>query len=389
VDALARRPGSDVEPDKGAPAVLRFSHSAVVSAWRQREREMRRRGAAVTLATARRWNEGGTLVPFLGDGDDFVVPVRTWGRHPSLFVFDPRPVWRLLRSRHWDLLDIHEEPNALATAELLVLRGATRGRMPFLLYSAQNIEKRYPPPFRWIERWTLHRAGGVYVCNRAAGEILSAKGLRGELVELPLGVDTDHFGPTAASAPSHPLRVGYVGRLNDHKGVAVLLRAVAQDDAVVVEVVGAGPQAAELAALAKEIGITDRVVFRGFAEQGELPDLYRSFDVLAVPSLPQPGWLEQFCRVAVEAMASGVPVVASDSGALPEVVGPAGLLVPPGDPAALAGALRRIGSETGLWSRLRGEALQRAPQFAWPAVADGHLSLYRDVLAASARRPSR
>ena len=71
----------------------------------------------------------------------------------------------------------------------------------------------------------------------------------------------------------------------------------------------------------------------------ELAGVYRRFDVVAVPSLETPSWIEQFGRVAVEAMASGVAVVASDSGSLPEVVADAGILVPPGDVGALAGAL--------------------------------------------------
>ena len=84
-----------------------------------------------------------------------------------------------------------------------------------------------------------------------------------------------------------------------------------------------------------------------------LPDVYPTFDVLAVPSVPVPGWLEQFGRVVVEAQAAGVPSVASASGALPDVVGASGLLVPPGDPAALAAALVRVLDEPGLWERLR------------------------------------
>lgn len=342
---------------------------------------MRDQGARVTLVTARRWNEGGTVVPFSDDGDDFTVPVRTWGRHPSVFVFDPRPVWRLLGQEDWDVLDIHEEPNSLATAELLVLRALRRLHTPFLLYSAQNIAKRYPPPFRWIEHWSLRRSAGAYVCNRAAGENLRVKGLHGTLRVLPLGVDPGNFAPTAgATGPERPLRVGYVGRLTEQKGVDVLLRAVASHPDLRLEVIGAGPKESALTELTAQLGASDRVVFRGFARQEELPEIYRGFDVLAVPSLPQPGLLEQFCRVAVEAMASGVPVVASDIGALPEVVGDAGVLVPPGDPSALGAALQGLADEPGSWRRLRRAALARAPVFAWSVVARDHLALYADVV---------
>ena len=74
------------------------------------------------------------------------------------------------------------------------------------------------------------------------------------------------------------------------------------------------------------------MTFHGYVEEADIPGTYRHFDVLAVPSVPMPGWLEQFGRVVVESQASGIPVVASASGALPDVVGEEGLLVPPGDP---------------------------------------------------------
>src|SRR4051794_31843242 len=100
--------------------VLRISHSAVVDAWRERERRLTGRGVDVRLLTARAWDEGGTRVDLVPRPDEGVTGVGTIGRHPALFLYDPRPVWRALKEP-WDLLDIHEEPFALATAEILLL----------------------------------------------------------------------------------------------------------------------------------------------------------------------------------------------------------------------------------------------------------------------------
>ena len=97
------------------------------------------------------------------------------------------------------------------------------------------------------------------------------------------------------------------------------------------------------------------------------------------PSLPLPGWIEQFGRVVAEAQASGVPVVASASGALPDVVGDAGLLVPPGDPAALRAALARFLDEPGLWARLRELGLAEVARYSWKSIADTQMALYRAV----------
>jgi glycosyltransferase involved in cell wall biosynthesis len=357
--------------------VLRISKSGVVTAWRERERLLRARGADLTLVTAQAWEEGGSTVPFTADGDTFVVPIRTFGHHPNLFVFEPRALWRVLGSAPWQLIDMHEEPFGLAVAEVLALCRLRRLRVPYVFSSAQNIDKRYPPPFRWLERSTLRSAAGAYGCNAEAGRILRRKGLRGAFVLLPLGVDVARFLPGTRPPPSGTLRVGFVGRLIPHKGVDVLLEAVAGDQRLRAELFGAGPESDRLVGLATRLGVADRVTFHGHVGEEEIPDTYRRFDVLAVPSVPMPGWLEQFGRVVVEAQASGIPVVASASGALPDVVGEDGLLVPPRDPSALRSALVRLLDEPGLWERLRAAGIAGARRSSWDTVATDQMALYR------------
>ncbi len=207
---------SDDEP--GALRVLRISKSGVVTAWRERERRLRARGADLTLVTAVRWEEGGSSVPFTADGDDFVVPVRTVGHHPNLFVYDPLGLWRVLGSARWDLIDMHEEPFGLAVAEVLLLCRLRSLRIPFVVSSAQNIEKRYPPPFRWLERWSLRRAAGAYTCNVEAGGILRRKGLAEEPVLLPLGVDVRPVPGGGPSAPGRASPGGLRGSAHPSQG---------------------------------------------------------------------------------------------------------------------------------------------------------------------------
>ena len=101
--------------------VLRVSHSAVVDAWRERERLLRRDGLDVRTISARVWDEAGMPVRLVPRPGEPVEGVATIGRHPALFLFDPRPLWRALGER-WDVIDLHEEPFALATAEVLLLR---------------------------------------------------------------------------------------------------------------------------------------------------------------------------------------------------------------------------------------------------------------------------
>lgn len=369
--------------------VLRVAHHGVVSAWRERERALRAAGVDVGLISARRWNEGGRDVDLEAGDDRFVRGAATLGTHPNAFAYDPRPLWRALGARP-DLLDLHEEPFSLATAEVLALRALRRRRTPYVLYSAQNLDKRYPIPFRWFERWALRGAAGAYVCNVEAGEILIRKGLRGPARLIPLGVDVERFSPSDRSAPRELPVIGYVGRLEPHKGVDVLLRAAAERPRWRIEITGDGPARDELRRLAVSLGIDERVSFLGFASGDELAERYRRLDAITVPSLPWPGWLEQFCRVAVEAMAAGVPVVASRSGAIPDVVGDAGVLVPPGEPAALVDALDGV-LDPVRWTALREDGGRRAQEFAWERVAASHRAFYEDVLtparSAGAARP--
>jgi glycosyltransferase involved in cell wall biosynthesis len=360
--------------------VLRIFHSAVVGPWRARDRELRGLGADVVLVSARRWNEGGRDVELDAGADDFVIAARTLGRHPYLFVYDPRPIWQALRSFRADVVDVHEEPASLAALEVWLLRQLSGCGAPLCLYSAQNIPKRYPVPFRWIERLVLRRAAGVHTCNDAAGEILRGKGFSGLVRNLGLGVEVD--GVAMYGGPSLPgalMRVGYVGRLEPHKGVSVLVDAIAATPGVSLEVIGAGPEQADLERAARAAGAGDRVTFSGFRAQADVGDVYRRFDVLAVPSLDTAGWIEQFGRVAVEAMAAGLPVVASRSGALPEVVGDAGVLVDPGDPTALSRELGRLRDDEPERARLSSAARQRAITYGWAEVARRHLDFYRDL----------
>ncbi len=374
-------PGSGPAPARPGLRVLRISHSAVVTAWRQRERLLREGGVDLTLVTAARWDEGGALVDFTPDGDDFAVGVRTLGRHPNLFVFDPRPLWRLLGQGHWDLVDMHEEPFGLAVAEILVLRALRARRTPYLVASAQNLDKHYPPPFRWFERWSLRGAAGAYTCNTEAGRILRRRGLTGELELLPLGVDTTRFRPVDRPPPSGRLRVGFVGRLIPVKGVDVLLRAVASDGRLDLDLYGGGPDLDALRKLAAELGVSGRVTFHGHVDETTLTRVVPAFDALAVPSVLVPNVLEQFGRVVVEGQASGVPVVASECGALPDVAGDAGLLVPPGDAPALGAALARLLDEPGLWERMRTDGLAAVGRYSWSSVATQQAALYERAVA--------
>lgn len=360
--------------------VLRIYHSGVVTAWRRRDRELRALGADVRMVSSRRWNEGGADVVFESDGDDFATTARTFGRHPYRFVYDPRPIWRALSEHRPEVIDCHEEPASLAAFETLVLRAVARSHAPILFYGAQNIEKRYPPPFRWIERWALRTAAGVHVCNAEAADIFRRKGFTGTSKVLGLGVDRAVYAAGPPREPGTTFRVGYVGRLEQRKGIHVVIDALAgtQSD-IELHVYGSGPDEQWLRQRAAERNLADRVHFHGFTPQADLPETYRRLDVVVVPSQTTPAWVEQFGRVVVEAMACGTPVIGSDSGSVPEVTGDAGIVVGEADVEAWRAAIVELAHSAERRRSLREAGLRHVEQYEWSAIAAGHLELYRSI----------
>ncbi len=367
-----------------AVRVLRVYHSAVVDEYRERERLLRsRHGYDVHLVCPPAWPEGASVVQAAPDAEIPLHVVAVRGRtHPILFWYASRAFRRVLRSVRPDIVDLHEEPYSLAAAAALpaVRREAPQARI--CMYTAQNILKRYPPPFRQLERRALAATAAAYPCSSEAGEVLRAKGFAGALHVLPLGVS---LPPARGSENGGCLRVGFLGRFVPEKGAGVAVRAFAAGadglDAE-LELLGAGPQEAELRELCGQLGVAERVSFPGAVSQAEALERISSYDALLVPSLTTAGWKEQFGRVAAQALAAGTAVVASDSGSLPEVLGGCGELAREGDPedfaAKLAALLRDPARRAQLGERGRRRA---AEELSWERVADGFDRMYREVLA--------
>ncbi len=196
---------------------------------------------------------------------------------------------------------------------------------------------------------------------------------------VPLGVDTRLFHPR--KAPRVPGSIIAVASADSPvKGIPTLLRAFAKlatERDASLTVVGKPAPGGPTEKLIGELSLGDRVRFVTGISDADLADLVASTEVAVVPSL-----YEGFSLPAVEHMASGTPLVASRTGALPEVVGDAATLVSPGDPEELAAALRRLQDSPAERERLSAAALERVQQrFAWSAVAKATVAEYRRAIA--------
>ena len=187
-----------------------------------------------------------------------------------------------------------------------------------------------------------------------------------------------------AGAPGHVL---FVGTLEPRKNIPALLaayRLLAERQPSAPRLVLAGqatPAAEAWVAEAEAPPLRGRVVVEGYVSNERRAELYAGAAVLVLPSLD-----EGFGLPALEAMALGIPVVASNVGALPEVVGDAGILVDPADVAGLAGALEQVQTDPGVAARMREAGITRARQFSWPASAREMIAAYADALQRTADR---
>ena len=142
---------------------------------------------------------------------------------------------------------------------------------------------------------------------------------------------------------------------------------------------GGGPLRDELLAIAQRLGLADRVHIPGVIHNSDLPQFMNALDVFVLPSETRSNWREQFGRVAVEALACGTPVIGSDSGEIPVVLGDAGLVFCEGDQDALAECLLNVLSQPETRARLSQMGRERAVRlFSLEQVARMHLALYEE-----------
>ncbi len=373
--------------------VLMVSKALVVGTYQGKlEAIARQAGIELTVAVPPFWREKGhdwRLERSFGEGYDLRVLAMRFNGHYHYHYYPQLD--RLLDQVRPDILHFDEEAYNLST--WLALRAARKRSIPMVFFTWQNIPRRYPPPFGWMERTILRHAAMCQAGNADAAEIVRDKGFRGPIEVIPqFGTDPELFRPIGGDAAhvDRPFTIGFVGRLIPAKGLALLIDALAgMEGDWRLEVVGSGPERERLENRTRELGVQKQVTFVGQAPSTTMPEVLRRFDVLAGPSLTTARWKEQFGRMLVEAMACGIPVIGSDSGEIPNVVGDAGLIVPEGDAVALRHALGTLQGDRELRARLGAAGRQRVIDlFTQEAVASRTVDAYRRLLGDGSPRAS-
>ena len=356
----------------------------VVGAYQRKLQELaRQRDIEIVGVTPASWKEPGSPIEFESlylDGYQMVISPMAFNGHFHFFFFPG--LGRLLDEHRPDLLHIEEEPYNLAS--FLAVWEARQRHIPSVFFTWQNLRRRYPPPFSWMEHYVYRHASAAIAGTEAAARVLREKGFPGSPAVVPqVGIDPEAFRPADRSntAENRPLTIGYVGRLVPQKGVHLLLEACQTlPTPFQLVVIGSGPSGKELEGRVQRLGLEDRVRFEGSVPSRRMPELLAQLDALVLPSISLPSWTEQFGRALVEAMACGVPVVGSTCGEIPEVIGDAGLIFPEGDAQALASQLERLAGDPLLRQDLARRGRERVlARFTNERIAAETAAVYRAV----------
>ncbi|MCX7855696.1 MAG: glycosyltransferase family 4 protein [Anaerolineae bacterium] len=287
-----------------------------------------------------------------------------------------------LRVARPHIIHAEEEPDSLAALQIVLARRLFAPQAKLVLHTWQNINRPKRWYVGWVTRISLQEADAILCANQEAVQVLREMGYpKPAEVIPPIGVDTRVFRPQERRLDPAVFRVAYAGRFVPEKGLDTLLQAVARlGPDVELWLIGNGPQRAALQSLAQSLGIGERVRWVPPVAPEQMPELLAQVNVVVLPSRTTPVWKEQFGRILVEAMACGVPVVGSDSGAIPEVVGDAGLIFPEGDVGALMKCLNRIRQSPDLQAELVRYGFARVGLYSQEAIAERTAAFYAKML---------
>jgi D-inositol-3-phosphate glycosyltransferase len=361
-------------------------------------RQFGRLGCEVLVSTRRddpslpRWSAlaPGVAVHHVDAGPPYPIPKDDLLPHMDAFAADLARVWRRWRP---DVVHAH-----FWMSGLVALQAAAPLGIPVVqtFHALGVVERRHqgdrdtsPPERQPVERRLVAEVDRVVAtCTDELFELVRLGAEVDRVKVVPCGVDLGHFNQDGPIEPRTPgvARLVVVSRLVERKGVGNVVSALADVPGAEVVIAG-GPaesdlihddEARRLMRLAEDAGVANRVRLRGRVERADLPALLRSADaVLCVP------WYEPFGIVALEAMACGVPVVATAVGGLVDTVvdGVTGIHVPPRSPDHLATALNCLLEDAALRRRLGTAGARRARQrYGWNRVAQSTLGVYGELL---------
>jgi glycosyltransferase involved in cell wall biosynthesis len=359
----------------------------------------------VTVVVPRRWRPGGVQNKIIEtqprqEGCFRIVPISNFSENNQSLLTFGADIIPLLRQFRPQIIQVEQGAKALGYAQLISLNKLLGLQAKNLFFTWWNLPYQLKFPISWLEAYNLQNTHGVIAGNQDAAEVLRQHGYQRAIKVMPqLGVDENRF----RSQPQLELKsqlgiqtddfvVGFVGRFVEEKGLLTLGKALVglQGRPWKWLLLGRGPLQSELMNKATEWGIKNQLIWVESVPHEEVPRYINVMDTLVLPSetnsqfktLTAAGWKEQFGHVLIEAMASKVPVIGSNSGEIPHVIADAGLVFPEGNVAALQKCLQQLMEQPGLAYHLAQLGYERA--MIWytnKALAKQLFDFYREIIA--------
>jgi glycosyltransferase involved in cell wall biosynthesis len=358
------------------------SHTYIDPATRGKLKALVGLGCTLTVAVPDRWSPTarGTLLTasWSNDGGVRIVPIPVKGERGEMVQWKAGDLHRLFADFRPEILQIEAEPWSPAAATASAR--AVKLGIPTTIFGWESLVRPYSFGENWRRKRTLARAKALIGGNKLAAALLAKARPGVPVAVIPqLGL----VPPIESQRPEHAeLAIGFVGRLVPEKGLDTVFRAcVKLLGRWKLTVVGSGPSQEQLESLAERLGIASRITWRGAMQPEALRGVWPELDCLVVPSRSTPQWVEIFHPALIEAMGHGVPVIGSDTGALPDLIANAGVIVTEDDVAALTAALQHLADTPRERIRLSQEARARVmAEFVDDAVARRTLEFWRTVV---------
>lgn len=271
---------------------------------------------------------------------------------------------RIIRQVRPDILHIEEEHYSIVTYQ--AIRLAKKYNVKCMFVSLQNIYKKYPFPFSWIEKYNMRNADYAVAVSDDIRNVLIRKGLGKERIPLvPYGIDHLMYHKMESQKLKTKLgligfTIGYMGRFVIEKGVMDLLQAVYRiNNDFNLLLVGSGKLRHKINEEGRRLGLLEKIKIVDLVSSSQVPSYLNCMDCLVLPSRTTRNWKEQFGRVLTEAMSCEIPVIGSDSGEIPHVIGGCGLIFKEGDVDDLSAKIKRLINNEDLRMELAKNGRQR------------------------------
>jgi L-malate glycosyltransferase len=360
------------------------------------------RSIEVTVVVPRRWQPGGVqnkIIETVGkeEGNFRIVPLSNFSQNNQALLSFGTDLLSLLKTFHPHIIQVEQGSKSLGYAQLITANKWLNLRAKNVFFTWWNLPYTAKFPLSWLEAYNLRNTDGLIAGNQDAVDVLHDRGYRRAASIIPqLGVDEELFSPhpqpelarSLGIAPDE-FTIGFVGRFVAEKGILTLIKALSNlISPWKLLLLGRGDLKETILTEANRAGIADRVILIESVPHAQVPDYINLMNTLVLPSettyrvktLSAVGWKEQFGHVLIEAMACKVPVIGSDSGEIPNVIGAAGLIFPEGDAGSLRNHLQSLIDHPELARELGDRGYQRAmTRYTNQALAKEQLAFYRQI----------